>query len=270
MKTILIATDFSDASRNASFYGRQLGRALNANIILFNAYNIPNSAPGFGVTVSRYDVMMKAEKRLLDEADFLEPKKQLIEIACDEGNAEDAIINIANEKKADFIITGMKGSGKNLKNIFGSTATALARKTKIPLIIVPEDALYKDPETIVLATDAAEPDKDIPYQLTAITQFFNSKLYVVKVVKNKNEEWYQLSDTSQQPGKNSQATNISLQPPANSDLQQVLNEFIETHHADMLVMTPHKHEWLERLFKKSETKDMIFHTQIPLLVLPET
>jgi hypothetical protein len=37
----------------------------------------------------------------------------------------------------------------------------------------------------------------------------------------------------------------------------------------MLVMMPHKHEWLERLFRKSETKDMIFHTQVPLLVLPE-
>ena len=39
--------------------------------------------------------------------------------------------------------------------------------------------------------------------------------------------------------------------------------------ADMLVMVPHKHEWLERLFKKSETKDMIFHARIPILIIPE-
>ena len=36
MKTILIATDFSRASRNPSLYGVQFARAINANVILFN------------------------------------------------------------------------------------------------------------------------------------------------------------------------------------------------------------------------------------------
>lgn len=34
-------------------------------------------------------------------------------------------------------------------------------------------------------------------------------------------------------------------------------------------MLPHKHTWAEKLFKKSKTKDMVFHTKIPLLILPE-
>ena len=47
------------------------------------------------------------------------------------------------------------------------------------------------------------------------------------------------------------------------------NEYIKKYKADMLAMVPHKQEWFERLFRKSETKDMIFHSKIPLLILPE-
>ncbi len=269
METILIATDFSTASRNASLYGVQLAKALNANIILFNAYKVPPPAPAFNASISRYDIMMQTDKRLLDEADFLDPKRTLIEIICDEGMAEDAIINIANEKKADLIITGMKGSGKNFKKIFGSTATSLVKNTSIPVIIVPEDASFKNPDTVVFAGDNIDLDKDVPQQLKEITQLFKSKLYVVRVIKNKNEEWFEVSDTPQKLNKIVQMPDTSFQYPVDKDIRHALNEFINAHHADMLVMVPHKHEWLERLFRKSETKDMIFHTRIPLLVLPE-
>jgi hypothetical protein len=39
MKTILIATDFSPAARNASLYGVELANDLKAKIILFNAFD---------------------------------------------------------------------------------------------------------------------------------------------------------------------------------------------------------------------------------------
>lgn len=268
MKTILIATDFSDASRNASLYGVELAKELNANIILFNAYKIPQSAAGLNVTISRYDVMMQVDKRLLDEADFLDPKKRLIEVICDEGVAEDVIINIANEKKADFIITGMKGSSKNFKRIFGSTATALAKNTNIPLIIIPEDALYKTPEIIVFANESIETNKHLPEQLSAITKFFKSKLYVVNVVTDKNEEWLENPEI-QKPRRVVEVPDASWQYPVDTDIRHALSEFTKKHNADMLVMMPHKHDWLERIFIKSETKDMIFHTHIPLLILPD-
>lgn len=270
MKTILIATDFSQASRNASLYGVQFARAINANVILFNAYRVPAPAAALSVSISRYDIMMQTDKLLLNEADFLDPKRELIEVICDEGLAEDAILNIANEKMVDFIITGMKGSGKNFKKIFGSTATALAKNTNIPVIIVPEDAGFKNPDVIVFANDSnIDSDKEIPEKLMAINRLFKSKLYVVKVIKNKNEEWFKISDTPQEPGKVAHATDTSFEYLVDTDIRHALNEFIQKHHAGMLVMMPHKHEWLERLFIKSETKDMIFHTQIPILVLPE-
>jgi nucleotide-binding universal stress UspA family protein len=270
MKTILIATDFSSASRVASLYGVQFAKALNAKIILFNAYKIPHSVPALTVSISRYDIMMQTDKKLIDEADFLDPKRTLIEIMCDEGDAENAIINIANEKKIDFIIAGMKGGGKNLKKIFGSTAASLTKDTNIPLILIPENAGYKSPEIIVFASDLGlNTDLHAIEELTNITQFFKSKLYVVTVLKNKNKDWFEVLHTPQTLRKAVEGSGATFEYPIDIDITHALNSFIEKHDADMLVMMPHRHEWLERIFRKSETKDMIFHTHVPLLILPE-
>jgi nucleotide-binding universal stress UspA family protein len=261
MKTILIATDFSKASRNASLYGVQLAKFLNAKVILFSAYKVPLSASGLKESASGYDIMMQTDKLLLQEANFLDPQSVIMEILCDEGLPEKAIINVANEKKVDFIISGMKGSGKNLKKIFGTTATLLAKNTNIPIIIVPEDAAFKKPEILVFANDAStDSDKNALEYLAAITQTFKSKLYVVKVIKDKNEEWFKVSDIANKVNKVIKILDSSF---------DAFNEFIITHDADMLVMESHKQGWLESLFRKSETKNTLFHSQIPLLVLPE-
>jgi nucleotide-binding universal stress UspA family protein len=271
MKTVLITTDFSNASRNASLYGLQLAKALNANIILFNAYQVPASVAALEVSISRYDIMKQTEQKLVDELDKIGyinmPELKTI---CDEGVAEEAIINIANEKKVDFIITGMKGSSKNIKKIFGSTVTKLVRKSNIPVIIIPEDAKFSIPKIILYASDISLDTNIQPIdQIKSITEHFKSKLYVVRVVKDEYGEIFERINTPQKLREELQILDTTFQYPINADITHTLNEFVLQHHVDMLVMMPHKHEWMDRLFRKSETKDMIFHAHVPVLVLPE-
>ena len=262
MKTILIATDFSTASHNASMYGVEFAKAINAKIILFNAYIIPKPAPSINVSISRYDIMMQIDQLLLNEADILDPGRIRMEVLCDEGLPAETILNVASEKKVDFIIVGMKGSGRNLKKIFGSTATALAQQTEIPLIVVPEKAKFEKLEIMVFANDTVALDKGIPKYITETAQLFKSKLYVVRVTKNKSI--FKLNAPHLLHQTEGVAT---FEYSSDADISYALNTFIEMNKADMLVMIPHKHVWLKRLFIKSETKDMIFHTHVPLLIL---
>ena len=66
METILIATDFSPASKNALLYGAQLGEAMNAKVILFHAYTIPALLPAFTIGISNYGVMTEIKEQLND------------------------------------------------------------------------------------------------------------------------------------------------------------------------------------------------------------
>lgn len=270
MNSILVATDFSSASRNALVYGLELAKALGTKIILFNAYNIPPPAPALSVSISRYDIMMQTDKRLLDEAESVDPSRELIEIMCDEGAATDAINTVANEKQVDFIIAGMKGSGKNIKKIFGSTATSLLSRSNVPVIVVPEEAKFCGPKTILYASDnMLDGVTDHLDQIRSISDAFKSKLYVVRVVR---DEYAEIFERLQTPGNMTpelKKLNISFEYPIDNDIRHALNGFITKHHVDMVVMMPHRHEWLERLFKKSETKNMLFHTQVPILIIPE-
>ena len=57
--------------------------------------------------------------------------------------------------------------------------------------------------------------------------------------------------------------------PENENLVDGINEFVADHNADMVAIIPHRYTLLESLFHKSVSKKLDFHTNIPLLVLPD-
>jgi nucleotide-binding universal stress UspA family protein len=264
METILVATDFSPASRNASFFAYELAEALKAKIILFNAYKVPHIPPAFGLSISRYDTMIRVDSRLMDEAEFLDPNRKIIDILCDEGEASDTILHIANENNVDCIIIGMKGMGNK---IFGRTATTLALKSNVPVIIVPERKRYTAPKTIVFA-NAPECNRECKSVaiMNDIIECFGPELFITTIIKN-DYDWSGVFGTTpflKEPSK----SGITYESPVNNNITNGLNNCARFHKADMIVMMPHKHTWFETLLNKSETKKMIFKTEIPILIIP--
>ena len=97
----------------------------------------------------------------------------------------------ADVEDADIIIVGMKKTGRSFRKLFGSTVTTLAEIATIPLIVVPEEARYTNPVTIVLANEAdleESADKHVLDALIEIGEKFYSRLYMVRVAKNKHHE----------------------------------------------------------------------------------
>ena len=268
MKTILIATDFSPASRNASLYGVELGKALDAKIILFSAYYLPNRMPSLNVGISEFGIMKNTEDKLAQEVLFLKKYSSLpIEIICDKGIPQSAIKDISIEKNVDFIVIGMKGAGQSFKKVFGSTVTELTKITHLPLFIIPEQANFNIPAKIVFASDV---HKETNFKsldaLISFTKIFHSKLFVVKVIRNKQEEQLESENISSEFRKVFAATDTEFEYPVDQNVSHALNESIHKHDANLLVMVPYDHDWLELLFKRSETKEMIYHSHIPILI----
>src|SRR6185295_6891293 len=48
-----------------------------------------------------------------------------------------------------------------------------------------------------------------------------------------------------------------------------INEYLQHHHTNMLVMVAHKHNFFERVFSKSNTTAMAYETRVPLMVLQD-
>lgn len=271
MKTILIATDFSEASHNASLYGLELAKALEAKAVLFHAYENPVIAPD-SIIIDSFGKMGKiAADQMIKETGIIEDQNSYpFETFCEEGSAAHTLIKKAKEINASIIVTGFKGNGKALRQIFGSTATALAKQSTVPVLIVPEQAKFFAPDSIVFANDiSVDTDIHVLDNLKEIVERFKARLYVVKVVKNKTEEWHEVMNTAETLLMAVRKLDSEFDYPVDKDIVHALNEFTEKHKVKMVAMMPHKHFWSDIFFGKRNTTGMIFHTKIPLLILPE-
>jgi len=274
MKTILIATDFSQASRNAAVYGLELARALNTKVILFSSY-LPMPLPVMASSVIDLaeDLKKSTQQQLQQEEKSINTGSRVtVETICREGVAADAILEAAREKKAGLIIAGMKEGGKGTRRVLGSTATTLAKKADIPLIIVPEKTKYIRISSIALANESdleTDADDHLLDSLREIAAQFHSKIYVVRVAKNRIKATY---ETLNRPFKLIRILRMldpSYGTVEGKSVAEGLNHFIEGYHIHLLAMLPHKHSLLERWFIKSATRSVIFETHIPLLILPD-
>jgi|RhiMetdeSRZDD1v2_1073273.scaffolds.fasta_scaffold02810_13 nucleotide-binding universal stress UspA family protein len=273
MKTILIATDFSDAAHNASLYGVELAKAFNARVILFCAYQqVPVPITETPV-LTLEEMSIRTQRQLEMEAKAINKRETVIlETIHKEGTATSSILEAAKQNNADIIITGMKGSGKNLRKVFGSTASALAAKSTIPLIVVPEEAQFSRIDTIALANESdIEPDADVHLldALREIAEIFQPKLYLVRIAQTRFREAFEILNRPFKLIRLMQSFDPVYESIEGRDIPKALNQFIESYHVNMLAMLAHKHSLPERWFIKSTTRSMVFESHIPLLILPD-
>ncbi|MBU3713806.1 MAG: universal stress protein [Ferruginibacter sp.] len=271
MKTVFIATDFSPASRNASLYGVHLATFLGARIVLFYASEYFPPPPG----ESPYDSIEEAksiiESKLLNEVMAIRITEfQPVDILTEMGIPKDIILECASRYQETIIVCGMKGEGKKIKRLMGTTAVHLARNSKIPVMIIPEEADYVPVRSIVLANDfSVLTDIHTIDLIQAIGERYQSKVYIVRVMPNHTNEVSELSFRSERFVQKLHHLHPEYKFLRSKRITECLENFIRDYNIDLLAVIPHRHNILERLFSASMTKKFIFHTHIPLLVLPE-
>lgn len=271
MENILVPTDFSIASNNAVKYAISLAEVFNANVTLLNIVPdtliIDEEAATETIRMHQEQVAENESLMAKDIKTLLKNHTVKIQGYVNEGPISDMIMEMSKENKPDIIIMGMKGKGKS-NSVFGSTVTAIVRKSTVPVFIIPEDAFYKSIETITFASDFDADTPDESYSLLMkIAKKYNSFIQILNVQKNEN----QMSD-SEFIGK--MTTHYSFEGAKHSfntiedaNVIEGINEFLKEKPCEILVMIAHKHSFFERMLGKIYTKKMSYETKIPLLVL---
>ncbi|GEO12167.1 universal stress protein [Segetibacter aerophilus] len=271
METILIATDFSTAARNATIYGFELARKMKAKVILFTACHHKTANHDNPYYLSPSEIERTAYKKLLDEAEILDPKRTVVlETQVGEGAADEAILAAASKSSVSYIIIGMKEQGKEIRKYIGSTVTHLSKTSVIPLIVVPADAVFTYPKTIALANDISdETDIDVLEPLKKITSTFNCKLYVVRVMKKTMIEVAERVISMERLKSFFASFYPYFEFIKAENVVKALNAFVKSKDVNMVAVIPHEHSFLERVFTRSVTRDLVFKAVVPLLILPE-
>lgn len=268
LKAILVPTDFSEAAANALSYAAGFAKAVNAGLILVHAYLVPvtTDTPITAEDLDRFAKERKAELRKLAE-DTNRIHNVPVEHIYRTGLPVDCIAE--EEHRADLIIMGMKGKGNTAKFFLGSVTTALLNRTHKPVIAIPPGAFYKDPDLIAFACDYKPGTGRNTFSILAVLKnTFNATILVGNVVKQgeKHPDAAELNTKLRKELDIREQEFISIE---DNDLVDGLNRFYTDHHASLLVMVHHHYSYLGRLFRQSASKKEAFHTNVPLLVMPE-
>lgn len=270
METILIATDFSSAAQKALQYGVQLANIFKSRVILLHVYAPVLSATDMVALLTPAELKERTEQRLNDEVALLTQKGSVaVEIRAEEGLPSETIERVAKQVKAKWIIAGMKGGGKTIRRIFGSVALTLSHHSNVPLIVVPEEAVFKTPKTIALASDISdETDVHVVDPLEEFGVKCGTRMYVVRVIKKRMDDLVERLLRPSRVRWHCKELHPTFEFLNDNDVTHAITEFVKKHGVDMVAMIAGKHNIFERMFAKSNIKEMLLHTHIPLIILP--
>lgn len=273
MKTILVPTDFSDSANNACNYAIELARKTKAKLILFHVFQIPVPVNEVPVVVVSVDDLRKESlgrlKHYAKEIKRNNAKDVEVESIVSAGFAIDEIIEITKEKNIDLIVMGIVG-GSRLNEILGSTTTGVVRKTTVPVLIVPDNARFKQIDKIAFACDYSQiSNRTVLAMLFEFVKLFTSRILVVNVIAKEEITTTEKAVSGMQLENYLKDVDHTIHFPVHSDVIEGINEFVKDTDSAMIAMIPHKHNIFQRIFSTSNTKKMAFHTHIPLLMLPQ-
>jgi nucleotide-binding universal stress UspA family protein len=142
LKTILVATDFSEPSDAALAYGRELARSFGAQLtVLHIAGNIVAFGGGDGVVLIDPEVQSQVEAGARQQLESLigdEDREQLRAktVLLISNATSQAITGYAKEANVDLIVMGTHGRGAVAHLLMGSVAERVVRTAPCPVLTV--------------------------------------------------------------------------------------------------------------------------------------
>lgn len=141
-KTILVPTDFSDASGLALTYARDLARRCGSTLHLLHVVTDADVSPGtealwgFSETEVQHRWVDEAKAKLAGlcpaEGEEATPVRTAVEI----GPPADGILRYAGEHRAELIVMGTRGRGAVGQLLLGSVAAEVVRRAPCPVLTV--------------------------------------------------------------------------------------------------------------------------------------
>jgi len=267
---ILIPTDFSDVANNALKYALELASKSKASVTLLHIRQIPLSDPSFPAEtfqmyLNEIETFEKEQSEKLTET-LLKPSGIPFEFCSATGFVGDEVVRITHEKNIDLIVMGTTGASGIAELLVGSNAASVIGKADIPVLVVPPGKFYQPITHILYATDFNEPEFPAFSRLMFFAELYDAKLSIVHV-KGEFDQFFNAANNFFKRNKENITRDYTLVNVDGKNVMEAIDEKVDELHADLLVMAKHNRSFFDRLFHRSLSKRMAYHTKIPLLVL---
>lgn len=274
MKTIIAATDYSSDAHYAVHYAARLASCFNAQLLLFNAFQLSVHASNSLVSPAAVDQMVLNNEKRLARLKREISRTYHVRVKCITyvSVVEEELEKLVEQYDADLVVMGMQNHFTENK-LFGNTTTSVLRRATFPVLVIPFGVVFHNIEKILFARDEKaihEEDKNLKL-LREMADVFDAEVQVFHVEKMpvvrsaKYMEEVQEDELEQVLNGTHHTYKV-----ANADkVAESIEEEMKAYQPDLLVMVPHKGSFMDYLLKRSMTRRMVMETQIPLLALPD-
>ncbi|MEM6842626.1 MAG: universal stress protein [Bacteroidota bacterium] len=273
MKSILLATDFSDHADNALAYALKMAEFLEAKLYILHVCRI-SSASTAAYPAGYYDAVDTEELRREASLEMEQLKKSTLvsttvtyECMIRSGQASEIIQEVAQKISVDVIVMGTRWA-TGLAEWLGSVTSDVVEKSSRPVLAIPVSIRFKPPREFLLTTTLTKLSSLTALdQIKQIVHWFNAKLDILHIRPYEKE-----LSSEQQLFWNALENYLSdtphfLHTVAYDDISEGIHHYLSQHETDILTMIPQQRNFIEQLFRASKTRHMLFHTKIPLLAI---
>ncbi len=287
MKKILVPVDFSTHTKTICRYAIEIAKKTGGEIRLFHAYFdfIIATDTTFSSTIDTNEIfnhemmvqireqakadMQKLHTEMLDEIKKERVKNVKIVFTLTGGLPEEEILNVSETYEPDLIIMGTHGKGE--KDILsGKISSKVIQNATCRILTIPPVAKYNGFNNILYATDFNDEDKHDLEKLIDLLNSYDPLIHCVHIATekktgNEDEKMNTLKTYFDSKFKNNK---INFDVIYDEDFLNGMNKYIKDKSVDLVAIVHHRKSFLHRLFTKDHTRQLLFHTNVPLYIFP--
>jgi nucleotide-binding universal stress UspA family protein len=279
MKRILVPTDFSPTAELAFRFAVNVATRAKGSITLYHNY-VPIGSTFIGTEITRKEYNAECEASLTKKLELLKKKvlgdvtEVAVSITVGRAPLIDNMLGFVAHNNIDLIVMGTQGASGFKKTIIGSVAAKIIEKSDIPVLLVPEKYIMKEPRQFVFASNFQSFEKNALTLVIDMVNMFDADLTVLHfqslnipaAEKEKEKNDFEAFAYTLQRIYNE--SNIKFHLLEASSVIETMERMCEAFPYDVMVMVRRKKSFIEKFFIKSFTQNMAYTTQKPLLIVP--
>jgi nucleotide-binding universal stress UspA family protein len=273
MRHILLLTDYSTIALNGMHYALQLFEKESCTFYVCHIKKAKNYISDDLMTSSSeslYKSLIKNDKLQLKSIsnglkERYNNKMHKFKVIVDYDAFIDSIKQNIEHHNIDMIVMGSNGASNAAESIFGSNTLKVIRNIAIPTLVIPENYRYTPIQDVLLPLDNYDPSNGKLFnRFLKFTKSHQSTLHILRIV-NKDaaddnlEELEHLKEIITD-------NNFEYHYIKNVPLHFSVNNYIQTHHIDLMVLFEQAESFFDRFFFGSATTRLSQDLETPLLV----
>ncbi len=278
-RKILVAIDGSESSRNALLQAFRF--AVDEKCWITVTSVVPpydGEIEILGVKDIRAALRKPCEDALKDARKFAEQERALIKTVCEEGEAHERIVDLADAENCDLIIMGRRGLRPVERMLVGRVTARVIGHSQRDVLVVPNGTSVGW-KTIVVATDGSTFSAIAADRAIAFAKSYGGELKVLSVVDVPTEFYAEAPAAVEDLVKQAKAFVSDVKKKAEAagvkaetfvgeaEAYEAVNKLALDQKADMIVIGSHGRTGLRRLLMGSVAETVIGYATCPVLIV---